>query len=257
MAKLAVLDPSGLFRAGLVSLLQALGFVDLIEAADMDELARLVGDGPQPDVLLVNLSRPDQPIDEIMQEVNELFEHARVVFLAEALDLELLARCFAAGASGYLLENISRDTLSKSLTLVNAGGKVFPPELAPYISALAVKPADGANGLFLMSNSRLSGRELEILHCLTRGQSNKSIGQTLEIAEATVKVHVKRILRKIHATNRTQAALWAAARGLATIANINEPESEPMRELVPAGMSPPHRHVAMRQAIALKTSPAK
>lgn len=146
----------------------------------------------------------------------------------------MLARCFAAGASGYLLENISRDTLGKSLTLVGAGGKVFPPELAPYISNFAVKSAEPANGATFPNELRLSGRELEILHCLTRGQSNKAIGQTLEIAEATVKVHVKRILRKIHASNRTQAALWAAARGLAAVATVGEHGAELERELVPS-----------------------
>lgn len=218
MAKLAVLDPSGLFRAALVSLLQALGFDQLVEAGDIGELKHRVGDGAGPDVVIVNLSRNSKPIDEIMRGVKQIFGGAHVVFLAEALDFELLARCFAAGASGYLLENISRDTLGKSLTLVSAGGKVFPPELAPYISNFAAKPAEPVNGAGLPNESRLSGRELEILHCLTRGQSNKAIGQTLEIAEATVKVHVKRILRKIHANNRTQAALWAAARGLSATA---------------------------------------
>lgn len=255
MAKLAVLDPSGLFRAALVSLLQGLGFADMIEAADIAELERGVGDGAEPDVVLVNLSRGSDAIDDIMRDVTERFEHARVVFLAETLDLELLARCFAAGASGYLLENISRDTLGSSLTLVSAGGKVFPPELAPYIPNLANKPADAANGMLMMRDSRLSERELEILHCLTRGQSNKAIGQTLDIAEATVKVHVKRILRKIHASNRTQAALWAAARGMSAIANFKEPV-EPEPELVAAGIDAP-RHIAMRQTIALKTSIVK
>ncbi len=196
MAKLAVLDPSGLFRAALASLLQGLGFDDLVEAADLDELERCAGIGVRLDVVLVNLSRRDETIDEIMRDITERFDGARVVFLAETLDLERLAQCFAAGASGYLLENISRDTLAKSLTLVSAGGKVFPPELAPYIPHLAARPAAPANGTSPDRGSRLSDRELEILHCLTRGQSNKAIGQTLGIAEATVKVHVKRILRK-------------------------------------------------------------
>jgi two-component system, NarL family, nitrate/nitrite response regulator NarL len=223
MAKLAVLDPSGLFRAALVSLLQSLGFDEIVEAADMDELARRIGDGAAPDVVLVNLSRPGQSIDEIVRAVERSFGHSRVVFLAETLDLDLLARCFAAGASGYLLENISRDALGKSLILVGAGGKVFPPELARYLPDLASKPAEIANRAFLARNTRLSERELDILHGLARGQTNKAIGHALDIAEATVKVHVKRILRKINATNRTQAALWAVARGVSPAAKIEEP----------------------------------
>ena len=57
--------------------------------------------------------------------------------------------------------------------------------------------------------SRLSGREAQILHCLTKGASNKLIARDLGVAEATIKVHVKAILRKVKAANRTQAAMWA------------------------------------------------
>src|SRR6185312_3678178 len=196
MAKLAVLDPSGLYRAGLASLLQALGFGDLVEGADIDELSHRVRDGAEPDIVLVNLPRNTRPIEALMRDVAEAFGHTRVVFLA--------------------------DTLGKSLTLVASGGKVFPPELASFIPALAARPSEAEETPYLARDSRLSGRELEILQCLTRGQSNKAIGHALDIAEATVKVHVKRILRKIHASNRTQAALWAVSRGIGTIADANE-----------------------------------
>ncbi len=255
MAKLAVLDPSGLFRAALASFLQGLGFDELIEVADLDELEKRAANGARPDVVLVNLSRRNETIEEIMRDIGELFDGVRVVFLAETLDLELLAQCFAAGGSGYLLENISRDTLGKSLTLVSAGGKVFPPELAPYIPSLAAKLTAPASGPSALQGSHLSDRELEILHCLTRGQSNKAIGQTLDIAEATVKVHVKRILRKIHASNRTQAALWAAARGLSAIVNVNE--LTPERELVAVGVDRASHHGAIREPFVLKSAAAK
>ena len=234
MAKLAVLDPSGLYRAGMISLLHGLGFGDLVEGADVEELARRVGDGAEPDVVLVNLSRNARAIDALMRDAAEAFGHTRVVFLAETLELETLSRCFAAGASGYLLENISRDMLGKSLTLVASGGKVFPPELVAYIPNLAPKLTDAGNGAIAVRNSRLSGRELEILHCLTQGQSNKAIGHALDIAEATVKVHVKRILRKINASNRTQAALWAAACGLASVASVADARTSDRRTLVSA-----------------------
>lgn len=234
MAKLAVLDPSGLSRAGLMSLLQALGFDDLVEGAHIADLTCRIGDGPEPDVVLVNLTRNTRAIDTLMRDVAEACGHTRVVFLAETLDLDMLSRCFTAGASGYLLENISRDALGKSLTLVAAGGKVFPPELVSYIPALAAKPAETGDSVFMAGDSRLSGREVEILHCLAQGQSNKAIGQALDIAEATVKVHVKRILRKIHVANRTQAALWAASRGLTAAGKFGEPRSSEQRTLVSA-----------------------
>src|SRR5665213_3989368 len=211
MAKLAILDPSGLFRAALLSLLRNLGFDDLTEAADLEELERRVSGDPKPDVLLINLTRGDDAVDRVMDRVRTMLPDAKVVFLARSLDLDLLAAVFAAGASGYLLENTSGDALGKSLTLVNAGGAVFPRELASFIPHLAARRMAPPSLAAMPRDTRLSGREIEILECLTRGQSNKAIAHALDIAEATVKVHVKRILRKIDVTNRTQAALWAAS----------------------------------------------
>jgi two-component system nitrate/nitrite response regulator NarL len=130
---------------------------------------------------------------------------SRIVILAEKLDIEAMTTCFAAGASGYLLHTISRDALRDSLLLVSAGEKVFPSELASALPIIFGSP--------LVSNlappdRNLSPREIEILECLRHGQSNKVIARSLDIAEGTVKVHVKRIMRKAGVANRTQAALW-------------------------------------------------
>jgi len=261
MAKLAILDPSGLFRAALLSLLRNLGFDDLTEAADLEELERRVSGDPKPDVLLINLTRGDDAVDRVMDRVRTMLPDAKVVFLARSLDLDLLAAVFAAGASGYLLENTSGDALGKSLTLVNAGGAVFPRELASFIPHLAARRMAPPSLAAMPRDTRLSGREIEILECLTRGQSNKAIAHALDIAEATVKVHVKRILRKIDVTNRTQAALWAASRGLAMVAaphRLAEPEDSddlaPVALPLPVVLKIVPRHAAMRQAVAIKTS---
>jgi two-component system nitrate/nitrite response regulator NarL len=258
MAKLAVLDPSGLFRAALVSLLRDLGFEDLTEAADLEELERRVSVDPRPDVVLINLSRGDDAVDQIMRRVRTMLPDSKVVFLARSLDLDLLAAVFAAGASGYLLENTSGDALGKSLTLVNAGGKVFPPELATFIPNLAIRHMAPPHASVMLQDSRLSEREVEILQCLTQGQSNKAIAHALDIAEATVKVHVKRILRKIDVTNRTQAALWAASRGLTGIGTVPHRAPAGAADILPVPVALPAvlhvapRHVAMRQAVAIK-----
>ena len=94
-----------------------------------------------------------------------------------------------------------------------AGEKVFPSKLAALIPDLISKLGNPRASKGELEDSRLSDRELDILRCLTNGQTNKVIAKNLNIAESTVKVHVKRILQKIHASNRTQAALWGAARG--------------------------------------------
>jgi two-component system nitrate/nitrite response regulator NarL len=213
MAKIAVIDPGPISRAGMVSLLGTMGFAEVDDAPSLDVL-RQTADGQAPDILLVNLGRAAGGVASLMQQVRDWTPHCSVVFLADALDLDRLADCFAAGASGYVSAASSREALEQSLRLVAAGGTVFPGELASHISELTDKLGSGASPPGAALEMALSERELDILRCLARGCSNKMIAAELNIAEATVKVHVKRILRKIRATNRTQAALWAAARGL-------------------------------------------
>ena len=137
-----------------------------------------------------------------------------IVLLAQAMETDQLALSFAAGADGYLLEEISPEALLESLNLVMLGEKVFPSRLAALMCgdswSLKASPKAAA------SHVPLSGRELEIVQRLTDGLPNKIIASELSITEATVKVHLKTILKKIGAQNRTQAAIWAVQRGFST-----------------------------------------
>jgi two-component system nitrate/nitrite response regulator NarL len=179
------------------------------EAGDAQELRRQIGEDRRirPDLLLIDLSETVISAGD----VKEWAPITKVVLLAADLDLELLSEYFAVGASGYLLKKISRNALEESIRLVLAGEKVLPSRLVTVMPRIGVswQPKSKGGGL-----EQLSNREIDILRCLANGQSNKATADTLGIAESTVKVHVKRILQKIHAANRTQAALWGAARGL-------------------------------------------
>jgi len=218
-AAMAVLASHPLFRAGLSSLLHAMGFNPVKEAADAKELRRQLEDKrSSPEMLLIDLSDTTDEIVSV-RDVRDWAPVIKIVLLAPDLDLGLLSEYFAAGASGFLLKKISAGALEESIRLVRAGEKVFPSELATMILAIAPSSRPPARGDGL---ERLSNREMDILRCLTNGQSNKAIANTLAIAESTVKVHVKRILQKIHASNRTQAALWGAARGLSNEASPQE-----------------------------------
>ncbi|MGO4406427.1 LuxR C-terminal-related transcriptional regulator [Bosea sp. RAF48] len=131
------------------------------------------------------------------------------------------ALAFKAGASGYLANVISCDSFVKSIELVMLGETVFPPTFPSSTSSvkknrrpkavpvpvddepvLPCSPPESAGAPLL------SPREMAILRCLIEGDANKSIARKIDIAEATVKVHVKAILRKIRVQNRTQAAIW-------------------------------------------------
>ena len=223
MDAVTIIGSRSLFRAGLVDLLSAIGFSPIEEADGSSQLKRRLGGKPADDMLVISLARGVADFVGAVKEITSWMANAKVVCLVPEFNLETMSGCFAAGASGYLLENISRDALRESLRLVDAGEKVFPSELASQIPILAIKAENAGN--LAPPASELSCREVEILQCLANGQSNKAIAKNLEIAEATVKVHVKRILRKAHVLNRTQAALWGIARGVAPPPAANESTS--------------------------------
>jgi two-component system nitrate/nitrite response regulator NarL len=122
---------------------------------------------------------------------------------------------FRLSVSAYLLKRINFVTLVKSLELVMLGESLFPADVLTEIGkehgvdiqvekeVIAYSPPTSHSG------RGLSARETQILKCLIQGDSNKVIARRLQIGEATVKVHIKAILRKIRVQNRTQAAIWA------------------------------------------------
>jgi two-component system nitrate/nitrite response regulator NarL len=212
--EIAVLARNSLIRAGLVSLLAALGFERVVEAGGLEELRPQIASEGRIEILLFHLPYAAESVSGSINELRSWLPDVKVVFLSQKLDVALMSECFAAGASGYLLENLSREALQKSLTLVRTGEKVFPSELASIISDLAFRKQRAATDRESV-NPDLSDRELEILRSLVSGHSNKVIAAILDIAESTVKVRLKHILRKTNSFNRTQAALWAVHRGIA------------------------------------------
>jgi len=207
-----LVDPSQLLREGLRRLLDDPSFSVSGEAATLGEaLGKITQDGT-PDLLLLDYTADDKQRLEEIRTLRQRLPKMRVVVLTDALSSVSLAQCFDAGADGYLVKNISSVALKQSLRLVMIGEKVFPTNLASLLvnGKVEARPAPiGEGGM-----AGLSEREIQILQCLLNGYPNKVIAHHLDITESTVKVHLKGILRKIRATNRTQAAIWALNRGL-------------------------------------------
>ncbi|HZD54084.1 MAG TPA: response regulator transcription factor, partial [Woeseiaceae bacterium] len=126
---------------------------------------------------------------------------------------ETLLAAMSSGADGVILSELSPEAFMQSLRLVSLGEKVLPAQLATLLM-------DRNLGNPLVPSEvreiGLSEREIDILKLLVGGHSNKAIAIRLDIAEATVKVHVKSVLHKIRVGNRTQAAVWALGHGLTT-----------------------------------------
>jgi len=122
-----------------------------------------------------------------------------------------MARLLKAGADGYLVNELSAEAFSLSLLLVMKGEKALPSTLA---GILANDSSDAGNGALIKAQKHLTEREKQILKCLLHAYSNKHIARALNISEGTVKVHLKSLMKKIAAANRTQAALWARNNGI-------------------------------------------
>jgi two-component system nitrate/nitrite response regulator NarL len=129
------------------------------------------------------------------------------VVLVSDFTVDALREAMNGGADGFLMKDVSPEALLQSLELIMLGEKVFPTNLALMLLDLSNAPSP------LNSIRGLSPREQEILLALVTGASNKMIAIKLGITEATVKVHLKTLLRKIDVNNRTQAAIWAMNNG--------------------------------------------
>lgn len=218
----AVLSDNALLREGITQLLSGARFHVSQRSASLD-LQKYENGQRSPDLFIVVI---DDMSCSILGDIKRQFKNAKIVALALRDNRELMRRAVQLGAVGYLVESVSAQDLIMSLEVVIANGAVFPPELLSQLSEVAVEPQRLLQGVQRRADgspfSGLSGREVSILEGLMLGESNKVIARKLQIAEATVKVHVKAILRKVRVRNRTQAAMWAMQNAASQIPVLDE-----------------------------------
>ncbi|MFV3126039.1 LuxR C-terminal-related transcriptional regulator [Niveispirillum sp. KHB5.9] len=225
MQTVILIDANKLFREGLSRLLLDVPFQVTAEYASVDEA--MADPSVRAELVLVDPGEDMGALARIGQ-LRQQRPEAPVVILTGGLDARRLTQALEAGVSGYLMKDMSADALAQSLRLVMMGEKVFPTHLAELLVTGQVQPQPATEITALRKG--LSQRETQILRCLIDGDSNKIIAGSLGITEATVKVHLKSLLRKINAVNRTQAAIWAMNNGLGhhegtQAANSDTPET--------------------------------
>ena len=219
-----------LVREGIARILRAEHFRILASVSSVDELPSTL----QSLQLLFLIVQAGDDFDLAVEHIGLVRDQhpgGRIAIVANHDRPAELASAFRAGASGYFV-NVTCDAFIKSIELVAMGETVFPPALLSF--ALDTKSDHRHKAAPLDENERatfvttddtiapqLSPREKSILRCLVEGDSNKSIARKIDIAEATVKVHVKAILRKIRVQNRTQAAIWAMNHGTLARAELS------------------------------------
>jgi len=221
-----------LLREGLARILRSENFRIVASVSCADDLLPRKLQLHQPLFLVVHTG---DDFDAAVKQI-ELFRNqhpgGRIAIVADHYRLCELVSAFRAGANGYFVDVMACDVFIKSIELVMMGETIFPPAFLSFVLGSVgdprgeAAPRDENNQETLIRTERtlapqLSTREKSILRCLIEGDSNKCIARKIDIAEATVKVHVKAILRKIRVQNRTQAAIWGMKNGSPAPANSN------------------------------------
>jgi len=194
-------DDHPLFREGIAAVINSQSDMSLVGTASKGGEGIEAFRALRPDVLLLDLRLPDLGGIDVMIAIRSEFPDARAIVLttfAGDVDVE---RALKAGARGYLLKSMPSQQMLETIRQVHAGRKVVPTEIAARLAEH-------------LGEEALSQRELEVLQHVAAGNRNRDIGAKLFIAEETVKVHVKHIMDKLGAHDRTQSVAIAARRGI-------------------------------------------
>jgi two-component system nitrate/nitrite response regulator NarL len=216
--KILLVDSHQLSREGLRRLLGSETHDVVGVARSLDDAAEQMAAGLAPEMLVYAFEESTSANQSaIVDQLRAQFSGLKVVILANNVSSSLLSQAINAGVSACLLRDMSIEALSRSLELVMLGQQVFPTQAAlMLIGNRGLGPShsgDAASVAHSSGTRGVSGREGEILRSLLSGHSNKQIARQLGISEATVKVHLKAVMRKTNAQNRTQAAVWGLANG--------------------------------------------
>lgn len=205
-----ILSKNEILREGLRRILADQGFEVDLTASRMAELGSAIASGA---VLLVDVVVFEEGL-HTCQALRDKFPDQKIVLMTDEYSVENVTRAFSTGAiDGYIVKAMSCEPLAGALRLISLGEKVIPSQVVDSLSG-ALYRSTTPNWQARCAGANLSTREVEILRCLVDGDPNKVISRRLSITDATVKVHIKAILRKLHVKNRTQAAIWAVERGL-------------------------------------------
>lgn len=201
MIRILTVDDHPLLREGIAAVFEAQEDMTLVGQASngreaIESFRRL-----HPDVTLMDLRMPDMSGIEAIAAIRAEFPTARIIVLTTYAGDAQAAAALKAGAAGYLLKNMVRKELLETIRAVHGGKRRVPPEIA---TGIAEHVADDA----------LTDREIEVLQRVAAGKSNKLIAVELEISEGTVKTHMKSILPKLDASDRTHAVMIALKRGI-------------------------------------------
>jgi DNA-binding NarL/FixJ family response regulator len=198
--RILVADDHPLMRAGIAGEINAQRDMRVVAEGENGDAALFLFRQHHPDVTLMDLKMPGMNGIDALRAIRAEFRQARIIVLTTATGDIQASRAFQAGAVGFLLKDTLRSELVHTIRLIHAGGRRVPQEIAEQMTEYAAGDA-------------LSEREIDVLRSVARGRSNKIIASELDISEFTVKNHMKSILSKLNADDRTHAVTIALKRG--------------------------------------------
>jgi DNA-binding NarL/FixJ family response regulator len=194
-------DDHQLSREGIASMLAGQDDMQLVSQVSNGYEAIEAFRSVRPDVTLMDLRMPGMSGVEAIAAIRSEFPGARIIVLTTYAGDVQAAAALKAGAAGYLLKSLVRKELIETIRIVHAGKRRVPPEIATDIAEH-------------VADDSLTEREVDVLRGVAQGKSNKLIAVELNISEGTVKTHMKSILPKLDASDRTHAVMIALRRGI-------------------------------------------
>ena len=203
--KVLVVDDHGLFREGVCHALSRLEEnVSLFEASNCDQAMALAANNPDFDLILLDLNLPGKNGFEALDEIAKDYPAFPVVILSASNSRADVKRALSKGAVGFIHKDTTAEIMINALRMILAGGVYVPPNIVEHEVLEQIDQAP----------NELTPRQLQVLVFLANGHSNKVIASDLNLAEATVKMHITAIFKCLGVSNRTQAALEADKLGL-------------------------------------------
>ncbi len=215
--RVMICDDHALFRRGLIMVLEAEDDIEVVAEAEDGEDALEKAVEFVPDVVLMDVRMPGVDGIEATRRIAEKVPTAKILMLTVSDEEEDLYEAIKAGATGYLLKEVSIEEVAPAARAVVAGQSLISPSMASKLLGEFSNLAKRAEERTSVPTPRLTERELEVLRLVAQGKSNREIAGDLYISENTVKNHVRNILEKLHLHTRMEAVMYAVREKLLDI----------------------------------------
>ncbi len=209
--KILLIDDHALFRDGMLLVLEGLNSdIKIFEASSYESAKESIDSHPDLDLVLLDLNLPGISHLDALLAILQQLPNTPIVVLSGTEDPQMVEQAIRRGARGYIPKSSPAKIMLNALRLVLCGGTYLPPQILQRKAIKLRRSGDAPRH----PQHLLTPRQVDVLRELSKGQSNKEIGLSINLTESTVRVHISAILKAFNVRNRTQAIQYAAENGL-------------------------------------------